>query len=73
MTKLTDEELEAIERELEARRATAEQEIVEVEELKQTVDARQGIIQTIWAKTIARHHENHFARDYEITMRTKTA
>lgn len=71
--KFSDADLEKLSRELEARRATAEQEIVEVEQLKQTVKSRQGVVSKYASMLSIRRADNHFGRDYEITMRTKPA
>lgn len=70
---MDDEQLEAMERELMDRRATAEQEIVEVDQMRKTVEQRQGLVSRYASLLTIRKAENHFGRDYEITMRTKHA
>lgn len=71
--KFSNDELDAKLAAAEKRRETAEQEVVEIEQIKQTVQSRQGLIAAIASASRIRRAENHFGRDYEITMRTRTA
>lgn len=67
---LTNEQLEEMQRELLARRVTAEQEILDTEQLKKDVESRQGVIAKFTASLTSLRVENHFAENYAITMRT---
>lgn len=70
---LSDEQLEAMQRELEARRSTAEQEIIETEHMKHAVQSRQSVVSKFASSLATIRADNHFGENYQITMRMKSA